>query len=64
MAPSCQRVREDVADVIEIEELHKAYGSLPVLQGVSLRVAAGEVYGLLGPNGAGKTTLIHLSDAG
>jgi len=49
-----------VADVIEIEELHKAYGSLPVLQGLSLRVAAGEVYGLLGPNGAGKTTLIHL----
>lgn len=49
-----------MADVIEIEELHKAYGSLPVLQGVSLRVAAGEVYGLLGPNGAGKTTLIHL----
>ncbi len=49
-----------MTDVIEIEELHKAYGSLPVLQALSLRVAAGEVYGLLGPNGAGKTTLIHL----
>jgi len=51
---------DHVTDVIEIEELHKAYGSLPVLQALSLRVAAGEVYGLLGPNGAGKTTLIHL----
>ncbi len=49
-----------MTDVIEIEELHKAYGSLPVLQALSLHVAAGEVYGLLGPNGAGKTTLIHL----
>ncbi|MCS6882055.1 MAG: ABC transporter ATP-binding protein [Oscillochloridaceae bacterium] len=49
-----------MSNVIEIEELHKAYGSLPVLQALNLRVAAGEVYGLLGPNGAGKTTLIHL----
>lgn len=49
-----------MTDVIEIEELYKAYGNLPVLQGLSLCVAAGEVYGLLGPNGAGKSTLIHL----
>lgn len=49
-----------MTDIIEIEELHKAYGSLPVLQALNLRVVAGEVYGLLGPNGAGKTTLIHL----
>jgi len=49
-----------VTDVIEIAELHKNYGELPVLQGLSLRVAAGEVYGLLGPNGVGKSTLIHL----
>lgn len=49
-----------MSDVIQVEELFKAYGSLPVLQGLSLRVRAGEVYGLLGPNGAGKSTLIHL----
>ncbi|NTW02105.1 MAG: ABC transporter ATP-binding protein, partial [Oscillochloris sp.] len=50
----------DSTDVIEIEDLSKSYGSLQVLRGLSLRVAAGEVYGLLGPNGAGKSTLLHL----
>lgn len=47
------------APVIEISDLHKAYGSLRVLRGVHLAVASGEVFGLLGPNGAGKTTLNH-----
>lgn len=50
----------EVADVIEIEDLSKSYGSLQVLRGLSLRVAPGEVYGLLGPNGVGKSTLLHL----
>jgi ABC-2 type transport system ATP-binding protein len=45
---------------IEIENLHKSYDSLPVLNGLNLRVPEGQVYGLLGPNGAGKSTLIHL----
>jgi ABC-2 type transport system ATP-binding protein len=49
-----------VSDVIEIANLHKAYGELQVLQGLNLRVGAGEVYALLGPNGVGKSTLIHL----
>jgi ABC-2 type transport system ATP-binding protein len=53
-------VSTDVADVIEIEGLSKSYSSHPVLRGLNLRVAAGEVYGLLGPNGAGKSTLLHL----
>jgi ABC-2 type transport system ATP-binding protein len=45
--------------VIEISNLHKAYGALRVLRGVNLQIAPGEVFGLLGPNGAGKTTLNH-----
>lgn len=49
-----------MSDVIEIVDLHKSYGDLPVLQGLSLRVGAGEAFGLLGPNGSGKSTLIHL----
>jgi ABC-2 type transport system ATP-binding protein len=45
---------------IVTEGLRKAYDSVPVLRGLNLTVAPGQVYGLLGPNGAGKSTLLHL----
>jgi len=45
--------------VIEVEALHKLYGDLPAVQGLSFRVGPGEVLGLVGPNGAGKTTTIR-----
>ena len=44
---------------IEVEEVVKSYGRLRVLDGATIRVRRGEIYGLLGPNGAGKTTLIR-----
>jgi len=44
---------------VEVANLRKLYGSLAALDGISLRVPTGQVYGLLGPNGAGKTTLIR-----
>jgi ABC-2 type transport system ATP-binding protein len=45
---------------IEVAGLGKQYGSVRALDGVSLTVAAGEVFGLLGPNGAGKTTTVEI----
>jgi branched-chain amino acid transport system ATP-binding protein len=45
--------------VLEVDDVHTYYGESHVLQGVSLRVAQGEVLAILGRNGMGKTTLIR-----
>ena len=49
-----------MSPAIQIDDVHKAYGSLKALDGVSLAIEQGEFFGLLGPNGAGKTTLISI----
>ena len=46
--------------VLEVSDVRKRYGPTVALDGVSLSVEAGELFGLLGPNGAGKTTLIKI----
>ena len=45
---------------VQLEDVTKSFGKFKALNGVTLRVRKGEIYGLLGPNGAGKTTLIRL----
>ncbi len=44
---------------VEARGLGKSYGLLPVLRGIDLDVASGQIVGLLGPNGAGKSTLLR-----
>ncbi|MDB5473336.1 MAG: transporter ATP-binding protein [Devosia sp.] len=46
-------------DALLVSGLRVRYGARDVLNGLDLRLGAGEIYGLLGPNGAGKTTLIR-----
>lgn len=45
---------------IDANNLHKAFGNVRALSGVTLRVPYGKVFALLGPNGAGKTTLVRI----
>lgn len=45
--------------VIEIDGLSKSYKAGKVVDGVSLRVERGEIFGIAGPNGAGKTTVVE-----
>ncbi|MBB6672714.1 ABC transporter ATP-binding protein [Cohnella nanjingensis] len=45
---------------VELEAVARSFGSRTVLEGVTLQVARGELFGLLGPSGSGKTTLIKL----
>ena len=56
--------------LLEVRDLHLAYGRIRALQGVTLVVRAGEIVTLVGPNGAGKSSLlrtiagVHRPDAG
>ena len=46
--------------LVHAEDLHKNFGNTQAVNGVSLRIAPGEIYGLVGSDGAGKTTTMRL----
>ena len=46
-------------ELIRLEEVHRAFGPLTVLEGVNLRIDEGDSIGVIGHNGSGKTTLLR-----
>jgi ABC-2 type transport system ATP-binding protein len=46
--------------VVEVRDLYKYYGDIRAVDGISLAVEPGEIFGMLGPNGAGKSTSVEI----
>ena len=45
---------------VQVIDLHKSYGDVPAVRGITLDIAAGEFFSLLGPSGCGKTTTLRM----
>jgi ABC-2 type transport system ATP-binding protein len=60
IAGMSSQIQTAAGPVIRVRDLHKTYGQLHAVDGVSFEVERGEVFGLLGPNGAGKTTTVEV----
>ncbi len=48
-----------MSPVLEVHDLHKAFGGIKAVNGVSFSVNEGEILGIIGPNGCGKSTLFN-----
>jgi ABC-2 type transport system ATP-binding protein len=60
LSPDPPRNAPGSAPSVVVRDLHKTYGTVEAVRGLSFEVAPGECFGLLGPNGAGKTTTIEI----
>jgi len=61
--PSPAPAWTDDQPIVSIQDVHKSFGQIEVLKGVSLDVAKGEVICIIGPSGSGKSTLIRCINA-
>ncbi|HET7832498.1 MAG TPA: ATP-binding cassette domain-containing protein [Gallionella sp.] len=52
--------REDTGPMLELAGIKRHFGGVKAVDGVSLKVPAGQVHGLIGPNGSGKSTLVNV----
>ena len=51
---------KDSSPAILVNDLHKSYGSMHAVRGISFSVSKGEIFGMIGPDGAGKTTTFQI----
>jgi ABC-2 type transport system ATP-binding protein len=56
---SDRRTPVPLDDAIRVDGLRKHYGDVAAVDGITFRVAEGQIFGLLGPNGSGKTTTVE-----
>ena len=54
---------DDSMPMVSVKNVHKAFGDLEVLKGVSMDISKGEVVCIIGPSGSGKSTLIRCINA-
>ncbi|MFP3546377.1 methionine ABC transporter ATP-binding protein [Rhizobium sp. SIMBA_035] len=58
-APAIGAKQETAADVVRLVDVKRRFGETPALDGISLTVRKGEIFGIIGRSGAGKSTLIR-----
>lgn len=59
-APPDSQVKTESNPVLSLQNVSKTYGEFTAVDGISLSIPKGSIYGFLGPNGAGKTTTIRM----
>ncbi|MGF1482692.1 MAG: amino acid ABC transporter ATP-binding protein [Cyanophyceae cyanobacterium] len=52
-------LKDDYKVAVRVEDLHKSFGNLKVLQGISTEIGKGEVVAVIGPSGSGKSTFLR-----